>query len=201
MTYYLEKDAPPIQSATAILDPITGVAIDVPLGAQMPPSWWEEHPDDKARVLALREKHNVVVEDDWLLTVDTSGVTSDELPYDGDFVDPDFAGPKKTVVAKKRPGTKGVVSGRGSKSSVMSRAQGLYEDLDVKGTPGVFPAQLRKYWLGEGLSKWATTPTPFRSLVAALKREDVPAHMVDGLAAKLYRSHFGRWPGKQGGNK
>lgn len=64
------------------------------------------------------------------------------------------------------------------------------------------PLQLKKYWLGKGLARWAGTPTPYRSLVAALLKEGVPAKEVHGLAAKLYHDHFGTWPGaheKQGG--
>ena len=72
---------------------------------------------------------------------------------------------------------------------------------EEKGTPGVFPAQLRKYWLGKGLSRWATTPTPYRSLVAALRSEGVSGRMVNGLAARLYHWHFGTWPGKNHGKK
>lgn len=70
--------------------------------------------------------------------------------------------------------------------------------LEEKGTPGVFPAQLKKYWLGKGLARWATTPTPYRSLVAALRSEGVSGRMVNGLAARLYHWHFGKWPGKHG---
>lgn len=65
------------------------------------------------------------------------------------------------------------------------------------GIPGVFPARLRRYWLGEGLARWATTATPYRSLVAALRSEGVPGRMVNGLAARLYHWHFGIWPGKR----
>lgn len=65
------------------------------------------------------------------------------------------------------------------------------------------PKQLERYWLaGKGLARWAVTPTPYRSLVAALASEGVPAKVIHGLAAKLYHKHFGVWPGdheKQGG--
>ena len=71
-------------------------------------------------------------------------------------------------------------------------------DTQYKGTPGVFPQQLRRYWLGKGLSRWATTPTPYRSLVKALRSEGVPGRMINGLAARLYKQHFGIWPGKRG---
>lgn len=62
------------------------------------------------------------------------------------------------------------------------------------------PPQLQRYWLGEGLARWATTPTPFRSLVAALRSEGIPSRMLEGLAAKLYHKHFGVWPGDRDGN-
>lgn len=61
------------------------------------------------------------------------------------------------------------------------------------------PPKLKAYWLGEGLARWADTPTPYRALVAALLSEGVPEHMVHGAAANLYHDHFGRWPGKHDG--
>lgn len=70
--------------------------------------------------------------------------------------------------------------------------------VDVKPGDGG-PLQLQAYWLGKGLSRWADTPTPYRSLVAALLSEGVPANMVHGQAASLYHKHFGRWPGKHDG--
>lgn len=61
---------------------------------------------------------------------------------------------------------------------------------------------LNKYWTsGAGLARWANTPTPYRSLVAALGKEGVPAHMIHGLAAKYYKKVKGTWPGKRGGKK
>jgi hypothetical protein len=56
--------------------------------------------------------------------------------------------------------------------------------------------KLWDYWLGKGLGRWATSPTPYRTLRAALLSEGVPAGEADGLAANLYHAHFGRWPGK-----
>ena len=49
---------------------------------------------------------------------------------------------------------------------------------------------------GKGLSRWATTPTPYRSLVAALESEGVPGHMIHGLAANIFHHVKGRWPGR-----
>lgn len=72
---------------------------------------------------------------------------------------------------------------------------------ESKGVPGQFPEALKRYWLGKGLSRWATTPTPYRSLVAALRSEGVSGRMVNGLAARLYHWHFGTWPGKNHGKK
>lgn len=60
------------------------------------------------------------------------------------------------------------------------------------------PLALRKYWLGEGLSRWAVSPHPYEALVAALREEGVPGHMIHGLAASLYFAHFGRYPGAHG---
>lgn len=61
---------------------------------------------------------------------------------------------------------------------------------------------LNRYWTrGKGLARWANTATPFRSLVAALKAEGIPARMRNGLAAKYYKTVKGTWPGKRGGKK
>jgi hypothetical protein len=66
-------------------------------------------------------------------------------------------------------------------------------------TLGARAPQLLAYWLGKGLSRWATTAAPYRALVAALRSEGVPARMVHGLAANIFHKHFGRWPGKHDG--
>lgn len=56
--------------------------------------------------------------------------------------------------------------------------------------------ELNDYWLhGPGLAKWATSPTPFRTLVALLM-EHMTREKAEGYAAQLYRAHFGRWPGR-----
>lgn len=66
--------------------------------------------------------------------------------------------------------------------------------------PGGMPPALKRYWLaGPGLARWATTPTPYRALVAALTKEGVPIFEVHGIAANLYHEHFGKWPGKHEG--
>lgn len=62
---------------------------------------------------------------------------------------------------------------------------------------------LMDYWAaGPGLAKWATSPTPFRTLRALLSKY-VPANMLDGLTANLYHRVFNRWPGQdeKGGGK
>lgn len=56
-------------------------------------------------------------------------------------------------------------------------------------------AELNRYWLGEGLAKWATSPTPFRTLVALLLKY-MSKEKAEGYAAQLYHAHFGRWPGR-----
>lgn len=58
---------------------------------------------------------------------------------------------------------------------------------------------LNAYWTrGAGVARWATTPTPYRSLVAALRSEGIPGHMINGLAARYYKLVKGTWPGKRG---
>lgn len=60
---------------------------------------------------------------------------------------------------------------------------------------------LTKYWTqGEGVFRWATSPTPYTTLVAELLTEDVPEHVVHGLAAKYYFAVFHTWPGAHGGD-
>lgn len=60
------------------------------------------------------------------------------------------------------------------------------------------PARLQAYWLtGEGAAKvrWCT-PGSFRRAQRALRAEGVPAHMVDGAVANLYRKACGKSPGR-----
>ncbi|QOC56018.1 capsid maturation protease [Gordonia phage Clown] len=74
----------------------------------------------------------------------------------------------------------------------------------VDDATGHMPAQLHRYWTsGKGLAKWATTPTPFRSLVTALKAEitDMTEDQINGLASNLYTDVFKHRPGKQRGDK
>ncbi|QNJ57990.1 capsid maturation protease [Gordonia phage JKSyngboy] len=67
-------------------------------------------------------------------------------------------------------------------------------------TSGRMPPALHRYWTkGVGLARWASTGTPFRSLVSALESEipDMsPAHLK-GLAANLYHDVFKQWPGRK----
>jgi hypothetical protein len=66
-------------------------------------------------------------------------------------------------------------------------------------TSGLEVGRGRNLWTwwtkGEGLALWAESPTPYRSLVAALARY-VPAAEVHGLAATAYHAVFGVWPGR-----
>lgn len=58
-------------------------------------------------------------------------------------------------------------------------------------------AQLKRYWArGEGAAKWATF-TELRRVVAKY----VPAHELNGFCANVYHMRYGRWPGKQRGDK
>jgi hypothetical protein len=62
--------------------------------------------------------------------------------------------------------------------------------------------QLWRYWTaGKGLARWADSPTPYRTLVAELGSEGVPAGQIHGLAARIYHEVFGVWPGKHDGGK
>ena len=55
-------------------------------------------------------------------------------------------------------------------------------------------ARLKKYWLTEGLSKWATKPHPWTSLKRELDKHVNP-ETAKGLATELYHMHFGDYPG------
>jgi hypothetical protein len=58
-------------------------------------------------------------------------------------------------------------------------------------------ATLRHYWTkGEGLVKWADSPTPFRTLVSHLVKY---VKDPEGLAAEYYHDVFGVWPGPKFG--
>ena len=60
------------------------------------------------------------------------------------------------------------------------------------------PAQLRTYWTkGPGAAKWVTSPHPYTSLVAALRKAGVPEREVHGLAANLFKIVFGIYPGQR----
>ncbi|MFA5636777.1 MAG: hypothetical protein WC977_12845 [Anaerovoracaceae bacterium] len=64
-------------------------------------------------------------------------------------------------------------------------------------------ARLKKYWLTEGLSKWATKPHPWTSLKRALMQKMIESGtdpgraeiMSKGMATELYHAHFGDYPG------
>ncbi|MGK9270482.1 hypothetical protein KXR83_05715 [Williamsia muralis] len=64
-------------------------------------------------------------------------------------------------------------------------------------SPGVgASAELNRYWtIGEGKAKWASSPTPYRTLLALLMKY-MSKDKAEGLAAEYYHRVFGRWPGK-----
>lgn len=59
--------------------------------------------------------------------------------------------------------------------------------------------QLKNYWChGEGLTKWATHPHPWTTLVTLLTKHVGP-HQAKGLASTYFREVFGIWPGERKG--
>ncbi|AKL88296.1 virion structural protein [Gordonia phage GMA6] len=171
---------------TQFVDMITGFAIDQPLGPQAGPGYWEDNPEEYERIVAMREAAGITVADDML------GPEVDVAVSDGST-----GVAKRKKAAPRKPASK--LAARNNRSrSAKARSLALELKMESKSAPGVFPAQLRRYWLGEGLARWATTPTPYRSLVSALRSEGVPGRMINGLAARLYHWHFGKWPGKRG---
>lgn len=69
--------------------------------------------------------------------------------------------------------------------------------LEIKfASPDPRAARLRKYWArGAGRAKWNT----FRELRRELSKHNVPAHMINGLTANIYKMAKGEWPGRKGG--
>ena len=71
-------------------------------------------------------------------------------------------------------------------------------------SPGIGASgQLNTYWCrtaGPGRAKWAGSPTPYRTLLALL-RKYMSNDKAEGLAAEYYHVVFGKWPGKHGGDK
>lgn len=68
------------------------------------------------------------------------------------------------------------------------------------GIPGHLPAALKRYWTkGAGLARWSTSPHPYTALTRALRSELPPKaqHMVNGLAANLFKAVFGIYPGQR----
>lgn len=60
--------------------------------------------------------------------------------------------------------------------------------------------RLWRYWTrGPGLAKWNLSPHPYTALTRALRRAGVPARSVPGLAANIFRSVRGIWPGHRKG--
>lgn len=67
----------------------------------------------------------------------------------------------------------------------------------------MIPAELRAYWLGKGLSRWAPKPHPWTTLRRLLieervKNGDNPAKaaaQAPGEATNLFKAHFGYGPG------
>lgn len=58
-------------------------------------------------------------------------------------------------------------------------------------------AQLRHYWTkGKGLAKWATSPHPWTTLVAHLRKY---VRDPKGLASSYFHDVFGIWPGHRKG--
>lgn len=200
LVIYLEDDVPAFDMRKAVIDFESGFALDVPLGIQAPRQFWIDNVPTRERIERLREERNITVADDML----TAPV--DVTVEDGKTKKPSRRKQKVRPRSKPSKLAKSNRMRRESKSDAIltTRERAAYmewKDWEGKGTPGVFPNQLRRYWLGEGLARWATTPTPYRSLVAALRKEGVPGHMIHGLAARLYHWHFGTWPGKHNGKK
>jgi hypothetical protein len=54
--------------------------------------------------------------------------------------------------------------------------------------------RLKRYWLTEGLSRWAFTATPWTSLVHELEKH-ISRGFAQRLATVLFHEHFGFYPG------
>lgn len=71
-----------------VIDLETGFALDVPLGLQMPPAYWEENPHTAARILTLREANGIAVPNDFLLVPEMAKDDTEHKPVDRTKVRP-----------------------------------------------------------------------------------------------------------------
>lgn len=191
-----EGDMPNFDRETGLMH--KGYALDIPLGLQEPAFFWHANYGLVEEIREARTKAGIQITDDYLVDVPSEVITEPDPGPEVELTEP--PGKRKTKVPQRE--AKSLTTSWEIWTPAIEAEYKAYKDkLETKAVPGVFPAQLRRYWLGKGLARWATTPTPYRSLVAALRSEGVPGRMINGLAARLYKQHFGKWPGKRGGKK
>ncbi len=69
--------------------------------------------------------------------------------------------------------------------------------MAVDQKPGMGASEkLNAYWLGEGLVRWADSPTPWRALRGQLL-EYMSIDKANGLATELFHAHFGFYPAQE----
>lgn len=57
-----EENGPDIPSVV-VIDPVSGYSANIPVTKQGYPFWWETEPDTYARILDLRKRHGLTVDD------------------------------------------------------------------------------------------------------------------------------------------
>jgi hypothetical protein len=77
---------------------------------------------------------------------------------------------------------------------------GPFDDEQIRADlhPGD-PGQLKKYWLGKGLSKWATKPHPWTALYHHILKHVKNPGKAKRIASQWFHDHFGYWPGSRKG--
>lgn len=184
-----------------IVDLVTGFSLDVPLGKQMPKAYWQENVAEYERVLARRKALGLPEIDDLLddpIPVEMSG---NDTKYTKPSRKRNSPAPRKRRTGAGKPMIRSLEGKNVTVLTTRERAAYLETKLAGGSNGPAWGAseKLNRYWTrGAGRARWANTGTPYRSLVAALRSEGVPGHMVNGLAARYYKIVKGVWPGKKG---
>jgi hypothetical protein len=78
-----------------------------------------------------------------------------------------------------------------------SAPRGPFERADLN--PGDGGDNLKKYWLGKGLKRWATKPHPWTALYRHILKHVGNPEKAKRIASQWFHDHFGYWPGERKG--
>lgn len=73
----------------------------------------------------------------------------------------------------------------------------LDDDPDEVAAAGGDDEQLKRYWLGDGLDRWATKKHPWTALYRLILKKVKNADKAKRIASDWYREHFGRTPNQK----